>query len=91
MYKSLDILRSLTGSFGHETQDIISKIGNNIAYLEALKQTIENRNFGNITGVLKNLHSSCNTAEEQKLHRNVIVKFKILQRDEKETGAVKPA
>lgn len=42
MYKSFDILRSLTGSFGHETQDIISKIGNNIAYFEALKQTIEN-------------------------------------------------
>lgn len=53
MYKNLATLGILTGNFGHETQDIISRIGNSIAYFEALTPTIENRHFGNITGILK--------------------------------------
>lgn len=53
MYKNLATLGILTGNFGHETQDIISRIGNSIAYFEALIPTIENRHFGNITGILK--------------------------------------
>lgn len=53
MYKNLATLGILTGNFGHETQDIISRIGNSIAYFEALTPTIENRYFGNITGILK--------------------------------------
>lgn len=53
MYKNLATLGILTGNFGHETQDIISRIGNSIAYFEALIPTIENRYFGNITGILK--------------------------------------
>ena len=53
MYKNLATLGILTGNFGHETQDIISRIGNSIAYFEAFTSTIENRHFGNITGILK--------------------------------------
>lgn len=53
MYKNLATLGILTGNFGHETQDIISRIGNSIAYFEALTPTIENRHFGNITGIMK--------------------------------------
>lgn len=53
MYKNLATLGILTGNFGHETQDIISRIGNSIAYFEALAPTIENRHFGNVTGILK--------------------------------------
>ena len=53
MYKNLATLGILTGNFGHETQDIISRIGNSIAYFEALIPTIENKYFGNITGILK--------------------------------------
>ena len=53
MYKNLATLGILTGNFGHETQDIISRIGNSIAYFEALTPTIENKNFGGITGILK--------------------------------------
>lgn len=53
MYKNLATLGILTGNFGHETQDIISRIGSSIAYFEALVPTIENRYFANITGVLK--------------------------------------
>ena len=53
MYKNLATLGILTGNFGHETQDIISRIGNSIAYFEALIPTIENRYFGNITSILK--------------------------------------
>lgn len=53
MYKNLATLGILTGNFGHETQDIISRIGNSIAYYEALIPTIENAYFGNITGILK--------------------------------------
>lgn len=53
MYKNLATLGILTGNFGHETQDIISRIGSSIAYFEALVPTIENRYFTNITGVLK--------------------------------------
>ena len=53
MYKNLATLGILTGNFGHETQDIISRIGNSIAYFEALAPTIENRHFGNITGIMK--------------------------------------
>ncbi|MDE5588843.1 MAG: ATP-binding protein [Acetatifactor sp.] len=53
MYKNLATLGILTGNFGHETQDIISRIGNSIAYFEALIPTIENRHFGNVTGILK--------------------------------------
>lgn len=53
MYKNLATLGSLTGNFGHETQDIISRIGNSIAYFEALIPTIENRHFGSVTGILK--------------------------------------
>lgn len=53
MYKNLATLGILTGNFGHETQDIISRIGNSIAYFEALIPTIKNRHFGNITGILK--------------------------------------
>lgn len=53
MYKNLATLGILTGNFGHETQDIISRIGNSIAYFEALIPTIENRHFGTITGILK--------------------------------------
>jgi len=53
MYKNLATLGILTGNFGHETQDIISRIGNSIAYFEALTPIIENRHFGNITGILK--------------------------------------
>ena len=53
MYKNLATLGIMTGNFGHETQDIISRIGNSIAYFEALIPTIENRYFGSITGILK--------------------------------------
>lgn len=53
MYKNLATLGILTGNFGHETQDIISRIGNSIAYFEVLTPTIGNRHFGNITGILK--------------------------------------
>lgn len=53
MYKNLATLGILTGNFGHETQDIISRIGNSIAYFEALRPTIENRRFGDIVGILK--------------------------------------
>jgi len=53
MYKNLATLGILTGNFGHETQDIISRIGNSIAYFEAITPTIQNRHFGNITGILK--------------------------------------
>ena len=53
MYKNLATLGILTGNFGHETQDIISRIGNSIAYFEALIPTLENKYFGNITGILK--------------------------------------
>lgn len=53
MYKNLATLGILTGNFGHETQDIISRIGNSIAYFEALVPRIVNRHFGIVTGVLK--------------------------------------
>lgn len=53
MYKNLATLGILTGNFGHETQDIISRIGNSIAYFEALKPKIDNKYFGNVTGILK--------------------------------------
>lgn len=53
MYKNLATLGILTGNFGHETQDIISRIGNSIAYFEAITPTIKNKYFGNITGILK--------------------------------------
>lgn len=53
MYKNLATLGILTGNFGHETQDIISRIGNSIAYFEALTPMIESKHFANITGILK--------------------------------------
>ncbi|MCH5249135.1 MAG: sensor histidine kinase [Lachnospiraceae bacterium] len=53
MYKNLATLGILTGNFGHETQDIISRISNSIAYFEALIPTIGNSHFGNITNILK--------------------------------------
>lgn len=54
MYKNLATLGILTGNFGHETQDIISRIGNSIAYFEAIVPTIENGYFENVTKILKN-------------------------------------
>lgn len=53
MYKNLSTLGILTGNFGHETQDIISRIGSSIAYFESLTPTIENEDFKDITDILK--------------------------------------
>ncbi len=53
MYKNLATLGILTGNFGHETQDIISRIGSSIAYFEDLIPTIENRYFADVTDILK--------------------------------------
>ena len=53
MYKNLSTLGILTGNFGHETQDIISRIGSSIAYFEALAPTIKNRYFKDVTCILK--------------------------------------
>jgi C4-dicarboxylate-specific signal transduction histidine kinase len=53
MYKNLATLGILTGNFGHETQDIISRIGGSISYFEAITPTIENKYFEKITTILK--------------------------------------
>lgn len=49
MYKNLATLGSLTGNFGHETQDIISRIDNTLTFYDEIAPSIENRYFKDIT------------------------------------------
>lgn len=53
MYKNLATLGILTGNFGHETQDIISRIKGGIAFYEALAPRVENPDFSPITEIMK--------------------------------------
>ncbi len=49
MYKNLATLGILAGNFGHETQDIISRINNTLAFYSELAPYINNPYFGEIT------------------------------------------
>ena len=49
MYKNLATLGILTGNFGHETQDIISRIDNTLSFYNELAPLIENEYFEIIT------------------------------------------
>lgn len=49
MYKNLATLGILTGNFGHETQDIISRINNTLTFYKEMVPFVENRYFEDIT------------------------------------------
>ena len=49
MYKNLATLGILTGSFGHETQDIISRIDNTLSFYRELVPYVENKYFKETT------------------------------------------
>lgn len=49
MYKNLATLGILTGNFGHETQDIISRINSTLAFYHELVPFVENKYFKEIT------------------------------------------
>lgn len=53
MYKNLATLGILTGNFGHETQDIISRIDNTLSFYAEIAPMIENPFFGEITDNIK--------------------------------------
>lgn len=53
MYKNLASLGILTGNFGHETQDIVSRIGECIVFYEMLSRQVQNQHFSKVTGILK--------------------------------------
>lgn len=49
MYKNLATLGILTGNFGHETQDIISRINSTLAFYEIIAPTVQNSHFKELT------------------------------------------
>lgn len=49
MYKNLASLGILTGSFGHETQDIIARIENSLSFYRELGSSVDNPYFKAIT------------------------------------------
>ena len=53
MYKNLATLGILTGNFGHETQDIISRIDNTLSFYTEIAPMIENQYFAKITDNIK--------------------------------------
>lgn len=53
MYKNLATLGILTGNFGHETQDIISRIDNTLSFYTEIAPMIENKYFAEITDNVK--------------------------------------
>lgn len=53
MYKNLATLGILTGNFGHETQDIISRIDNTLSFYTEIAPIIENPYFFEITNNIK--------------------------------------
>lgn len=53
MYKNLATLGILTGNFGHETQDIISRIDNTLSFYTEIAPLIENPYFSEITDNIK--------------------------------------
>lgn len=53
MYKNLATLGILTGNFGHETQDIISRIDNTLSFYTEIAPIIENPYFSEITNNIK--------------------------------------
>lgn len=53
MYKNLATLGILTGNFGHETQDIISRIDNTLSFYSEIAAIIENEYFAEITDNIK--------------------------------------
>lgn len=53
MYKNLATLGILTGNFGHETQDIISRIDNTLSFYSEIAPMIENKYFAEITDNVK--------------------------------------
>lgn len=53
MYKNLSTLGILTGNFGHETQDIISRIDNTLSFYTEIAPMIENPYFAEITDNVK--------------------------------------
>ncbi len=53
MYKNLATLGILTGNFGHETQDIISRIDNTLSFYTEIAPMIENPYFAEITDNIK--------------------------------------
>lgn len=53
MYKNLATLGILTGNFGHETQDIISRIDNTLSFYTEMAPMIENPYFVDITENIK--------------------------------------
>lgn len=53
MYKNLATLGILTGNFGHETQDIISRIDNTLSFYTEIASIIDNQYFAEITENVK--------------------------------------
>lgn len=53
MYKNLATLGILTGNFGHETQDIISRIDNTLSFYTEIAPIIKNPYFVDITNNVK--------------------------------------
>lgn len=53
MYKNLATLGILTGNFGHETQDIISRIDNTLSFYTEIAPMVENQYFAEITENIK--------------------------------------
>lgn len=53
MYKNLATLGILTGNFGHETQDIISRIDNTLSFYTEIAPRIQNSYFVDITENVK--------------------------------------
>ncbi|MCI9360991.1 MAG: GHKL domain-containing protein [Hungatella sp.] len=53
MYKNLATLGILTGNFGHETQDIISRIDNTLSFYTEIAPMVENKYFAEITENVK--------------------------------------
>lgn len=53
MYKNLATLGILTGNFGHETQDIISRIDNTLSFYTEIAPLIKNPYFVDITNNVK--------------------------------------
>ena len=49
MYKNLATLGILTGNFGHETQDVVSRIGGTLSYYQELAEILNMESFKQVT------------------------------------------
>lgn len=53
MYKNLATLGILAGNFGHETQDIIARMGSSITFYKMFSAYAKNEHFNNVTRILE--------------------------------------